>query len=100
MSGDLLGGILVGALRERFPDAEFYGVTGTQMEAAGCRSIASIDALSVMGIAEVIPALPRILRLRRMLFERFSVDRPDRSEERRVGKECVSKCRSRLSPYP
>src|SRR3546814_20187904 len=30
-----------------------------------------------MGIAEVIPALPRILRLRRMLFERFSVDRPD-----------------------
>src|SRR3546814_12954291 len=24
----------------------------------------------------------------------------DRSEERRVGKECVSKCRSRWSPYP
>src|SRR3546814_9357734 len=25
--------------------------------------------------------------------------RPGRSEERRVGKECVSTCRSRLSPY-
>src|SRR3546814_14271257 len=25
--------------------------------------------------------------------------RPIRSEERRVGKECVSKCRSRWSPY-
>src|SRR3546814_7330338 len=25
--------------------------------------------------------------------------RPVRSEERRVGKECVSKCRSRWSPY-
>src|SRR3546814_17852030 len=24
---------------------------------------------------------------------------PQRSEERRVGKECVSKCRSRWSPY-
>src|SRR3546814_6883336 len=24
---------------------------------------------------------------------------PDRSEERRVGKECVSTCRSRWSPY-
>src|SRR3546814_5561178 len=24
----------------------------------------------------------------------------DRSEERRVGKECVSTCRSRWSPYP
>src|SRR3546814_19464473 len=25
---------------------------------------------------------------------------PSRSEERRVGKECVSKCRYRWSPYP
>src|SRR3546814_20336967 len=29
-------------------------------------------------------------------FERFA---QDRSEERRVGKECVSTCRSRWSPY-
>src|SRR3546814_17825199 len=27
------------------------------------------------------------------------VDPPSRSEERRVGKECVSTCRSRWSPY-
>src|SRR3546814_17404509 len=27
-------------------------------------------------------------------------DGADRSEERRVGKECVSTCRSRWSPYP
>src|SRR3546814_12737015 len=27
-------------------------------------------------------------------------DSAARSEERRVGKECVSKCRSRWSPYP
>lgn len=77
ISGDLLGGALVAALRERLPDAQFYGVTGAQMDAAGCHSVASIDALSVMGIAEVIPALPRILRLRRMLLERFTADRPD-----------------------
>src|SRR3546814_13168401 len=29
----------------------------------------------------------------------FSVDQVSRSEERRVGKECVSTCRSRWSPY-
>src|SRR3546814_13752120 len=30
----------------------------------------------------------------------FSISQPeDRSEERRVGKECVSTCRSRWSPY-
>src|SRR3546814_13432204 len=30
---------------------------------------------------------------------RRAEQRPDRSEERRVGKECVSTCRSRWSPY-
>src|SRR3546814_15840231 len=30
---------------------------------------------------------------------RDGIDRGDRSEERRVGKECVSTCRSRWSPY-
>src|SRR3546814_6553312 len=29
----------------------------------------------------------------------FGRPRPSRSEERRVGKECVSTCRSRWSPY-
>src|SRR3546814_17435184 len=29
----------------------------------------------------------------------FRTDARDRSEERRVGKECVSTCRSRWSPY-
>src|SRR3546814_8226257 len=32
-------------------------------------------------------------------FEIFQWDAADRSEERRVGKECVSTCRSRWSPY-
>src|SRR3546814_6705020 len=37
------------------------------------------------------------------LFGQVSIDKPfidwSRSEERRVGKECVSTCRSRWSPY-
>src|SRR3546814_16656495 len=41
--------------------------------------------------------------VRRFLFENFAqVDLvlfEERSEERRVGKECVSTCRSRWSPY-
>src|SRR3546814_14521817 len=32
--------------------------------------------------------------------ERAAITAPMRSEERRVGKECVSTCRSRWSPYP
>ncbi|HWY24212.1 MAG TPA: lipid-A-disaccharide synthase [Nevskia sp.] len=76
-SGDLLGGALVHALRARFPEASFYGVTGPRMREAGCDSIASIDRLSVMGLAEVLPKLPDILRLRRELAARLAADRPD-----------------------
>src|SRR3546814_14505963 len=30
---------------------------------------------------------------------KLSIESPDRSEERRVGKECASTCKSRWSPY-
>lgn len=76
-SGDILGGALVPALRARFPDAVFEGVTGARMREAGCASLASIDALSVMGIAEVLPKLPAILRLRRELIAKLIADPPD-----------------------
>ena len=77
LSGDILGGALVTALRARYPQASFYGVTGPRMQAAGCESLDSIEALSIMGLAEVLPALPRLFRLRARLIERFLQDRPD-----------------------
>lgn len=77
LSGDLLGAALIRALRERVPQARFYGVAGPQMIAAGCEAIDSIETLSVMGLAEVLPALPRLFRLRARLVERFTADRPD-----------------------
>lgn len=77
LSGDLLGGALVTALRQRFPQASFYGVAGPRMVAAGCEAIESIEALSVMGLAEVLRELPRLFRLRRQLVDRMVADRPD-----------------------
>ncbi|MDM4770952.1 lipid-A-disaccharide synthase [Solimonas sp. SE-A11] len=77
LSGDILGAAIVRSLKQRYPQAQIYGVTGPRMEAAGCQGIASIDVLSVMGIAEVIPALPRLFRLRAELLRRFLQDRPD-----------------------
>lgn len=77
ISGDILGAALIQALRVRFPQAQFYGVAGPRMIAAGCVAIESIEVLSLMGIAEVLPALPRLFRLRRKLLDRFVADRPD-----------------------
>lgn len=77
LSGDLLGAALIRALRERLPQARFYGVAGPRMIAAGCEAVDSIETLSVMGIAEVLPALPRLFKLRARLVEGFAADRPD-----------------------
>lgn len=77
ISGDILGAALITALKQRFPEASFYGVAGPRMVAAGCEAIESIEALSLMGIAEVVKELPRLIKLRAQLVERFSADKPD-----------------------
>ena len=68
-SGDRLGATLIAALRECLPEARFVGMTGPRMVAEGCRSLADIGALSVMGLAEVLGHLPRLLKLRRQLAD-------------------------------
>lgn len=76
-SGDLLGADLVRALRERFPDAEFAGIAGPKMRAAGVQSWRDASELSVMGLAEVLRHLPRLLRLRRDFRQRVLEWKPD-----------------------
>jgi lipid-A-disaccharide synthase len=77
ISGDILGAAIIEALKSRLPQARFYGVAGPRMVAAGCEAIESIDALSVMGLAEVLRELPRLFKLRAQLLQRFKADRPD-----------------------
>ena len=70
-SGDTLGGGLIAAIRNRLPDARFMGVAGPRMIAAGCEPWYHAEELSVMGLAEVMRHLPRLIRLRRDLKHRF-----------------------------
>ncbi|HEY1892699.1 MAG TPA: lipid-A-disaccharide synthase [Steroidobacteraceae bacterium] len=76
-SGDLLGAALIAALRERVPDLQCFGVAGPKMVAAGCEAWAGAEELAVMGLAEVVRHLPRLLRLRASLAARFLACRPD-----------------------
>lgn len=76
-SGDQLGAGLIAALRERFPDAQFAGIGGAGMRAAGLDVWWEADALAVMGLAEVLRHLPRLLRLRRQFRQRVLDWRPD-----------------------
>ena len=76
-SGDTLGAALVEGLRRRFPDAEFAGVAGPKMRAAGCVAWHDIESLSVMGLTEVLAHLPRLWKLRGELRRRIAEWRPD-----------------------
>jgi lipid-A-disaccharide synthase len=85
-SGDALAAGLMEALQGQLPGVRFEGVAGPQMEAVGIDRWASMDALSVMGLFEVLRDLPRLLRLRSRLVARWrdtppalfiGVDAPD-----------------------
>ncbi|HOP15441.1 MAG TPA: lipid-A-disaccharide synthase [Gammaproteobacteria bacterium] len=92
-SGDLLAAGLMDALRELLPSVQFEGVAGPLMNESGIDEWASMDSLSVMGLFEVIQHLPRLLRLRAGLLQRWrdtppaafiGVDAPDFN----LGVEC------------
>ena len=76
-SGDQLGAALISALTEHSPGIECFGVAGPRMIGAGCEAWAGAEELAVMGLAEVLPHLPRLLRLRAALLRRFTAAKPD-----------------------
>lgn len=76
-SGDLLGAGLIRAIRDSVPDAEFEGVAGPAMVAAGCERWEDSEALAVMGLVEPLKEIPRLLRLRRSLVRRWQRQPPD-----------------------
>ena len=77
ISGDLLGGALIKALRELRPDIEFEGIAGPSMLAQGCKSFYPIEKFSVMGLVEPLRHLPELLGIRRSLADHFIKNPPD-----------------------
>ena len=76
-SGDNLGGPLIRALAARVPGARCFGVAGPRMVEAGCEAWYPAETLAVMGLAEIVRHLPRLLRLRRELLGRLAAASPD-----------------------
>lgn len=76
VSGDILGGGLIKALREHYPYAKFVGVGGEEMIAQGLVSWYPMSTLSVMGIAAVVKRLPALLELRKNLLKEIVKHQP------------------------
>ena len=76
LSGDKLGASLITALKHYFPTAQFVGIGGEQMIAAGLYSQVPLEKLSVMGLMEVVRHLPELLTIRRRLVKQWRQQPP------------------------
>jgi lipid-A-disaccharide synthase len=76
-SGDTLGADLIEALRRLVPEAQFFGVAGPKMQAAGCECWEPAESFAVMGLFEVLTHLPRLLQLLARIRRMFLLARPD-----------------------
>jgi len=66
-SGEHYGTQLLHSIRKLAPKAEFFGLGGQRMEAAGLRRVVRAEDVAIMGITEVVRHMPRIYREYRKL---------------------------------
>jgi lipid-A-disaccharide synthase len=77
-SGDLLGGRLMAGLKGRSGGTiRFAGIGGSAMRGEGLASLFPMAELTVMGITEVLPRIPRILRRVKETLADIEARRPD-----------------------
>ena len=75
-SGDLLGALLIKALKAEYPHLEFVGIAGPKMQSAGAVSWYPMEKLAVRGYVEVLKSFSEILGIRRNLRDRMLKERP------------------------
>ena len=77
VSGDLLGSRLISALKKHYPDAQFEGIAGKEMQAQACECLYPMERLSVMGFTEVLSRLFELVSMRKKLVQRWLDNPPD-----------------------
>jgi lipid-A-disaccharide synthase len=76
-SGDLLGGLLLAGLKERWPGVQAYGIGGPQLARHGFTAWWPSDKLAVRGYIEVLRHYREIVGIRQQLLARLLADPPD-----------------------
>jgi lipid-A-disaccharide synthase len=76
-SGDLLASHLIAALKERLPDAAFYGIGGSKMVTQGFDAWWASESLAVMGFTDAIKRYRELSAIRNELRKRLLAEPPD-----------------------
>ncbi len=76
-SGDLLAGLLLGGLRQRWPSLQTFGIGGPRMAEQGFEAWWPHDKLAVLGYVEALRHYREIKGIRDALFARLVADKPD-----------------------
>ena len=76
-SGALYAGALTTEIPRLDPTADVFGLGGEQLAASGGRLVRDFGGLAVTGLAEVVPALPRLWATYRRLVTTARAERPD-----------------------
>lgn len=77
LSGDMQAASVARALKTAAPSLRLTGMGGPHLAAAGQHNLFRVESLSVMGIAEVLSALPRALRILHGIGKALDRLRPD-----------------------
>lgn len=75
-SGDVIGARLISALKDG-GEVKISGIGGPEMEAAGLDSRFPYGELAIMGLTEVLPSVPRILKRMRQTARDIERANPD-----------------------
>ena len=75
-SGDLLAGLLLGGMRDKWPDMRSAGIGGPRMGAQGFESWWPYEKLAVRGYVEVLRHYREIVGIRQQLRERLLAQPP------------------------
>ena len=77
-SGDLLASLLLGGMRQRWPDLQSFGIGGPHMAAQGFDALWPSEKLAVRGYVEVLRHYREIVNIRSQLQQRLlTAQRPD-----------------------
>jgi lipid-A-disaccharide synthase len=76
-SGDLLGGLLLDGLKQRWPELQSFGIGGPQLESRGFQSWWPSHQLAVRGYVEVLRHYRALVSIRAQLLQRLLDDPPD-----------------------